>query len=332
MQRARPIAIITALLILGVSGAQSSNSVLRANARVDQTQARASIGILLLAHGGQPEWNGHVEAIATAAGATGPVEVAFGMASRPAIQGAVDRLEARKVTEIVAVPLFISSHSSVVTSTAYLLGLRSDMPADLKIFAKMNHGHGGGHGAATPAADAHAGHAAAPAETVDGTVPVKHTVPIRMGSALDAHPIVADILTDRAAELSQNPANEVVILVAHGPVKAEEDAKWVENMQRLAARMTKVRAFARIETLTVRDDAPAEIKAQATAHLRATVEKATAEGKRALIVPLLLSYGGIEKGIRRRLEGLDYAMSSQALLPDARLATWVQEQAARASN
>ena len=49
------------------------------------------------------------------------------------------------MTEIVAVPLFVSSHSSVITSTEYLLGLRAEAPADLAIFAKMTHA---GHGAA----------------------------------------------------------------------------------------------------------------------------------------------------------------------------------------
>ena len=91
-------------------------------------------------------------------GSTAP-EVAFGMASRAAIQAAVDRLTARGVTAIVAVPLFVSSHSSVITSTEYLLGLRPDAPADLKIFAKMDHASHGApvsprdHAAHAPAAD-----------------------------------------------------------------------------------------------------------------------------------------------------------------------------------
>ena len=58
-----------------------------------------------------------------------PTEVAFGMASRPAIQTAVDRLVERGASSIVAVPLFVSSHSSVITSTEYLLGLRSEAPS-----------------------------------------------------------------------------------------------------------------------------------------------------------------------------------------------------------
>ena len=44
-------------------------------------------------------------------------------------------------------------------------------------------------------------------------------------------------------------------------------------------------------------------------------------------MPLLLSYGGIEVGIRRRLEGLPYRMAGQALLPDQRLSEWVLMQA-----
>ncbi len=47
-----------------------------------------------------------------------------------------------------------------------------------------------------------------------------------------------------------------------------------------------------------------------------------------LIVPALLSFGGIEQGVTKRLEGLDYVMAPQAIMPDDRLVTWVKEQAA----
>jgi hypothetical protein len=42
-----------------------------------------------------------------------------------------------------------------------------------------------------------------------------------------------------------------------------------------------------------------------------------------LIVPLLLSFGGIERGIAARLAGLPYAMADAGLMPDDRLVTWV---------
>jgi sirohydrochlorin ferrochelatase len=54
--------------------------------------------------------------------------------------------------------------------------------------------------------------------------------------------------------------------------------------------------FAQVEAMTVRDDAPAEVRAAEAAELRAAVTRLSGGGKRILIVPLLLSYGGIEAG------------------------------------
>lgn len=42
-----------------------------------------------------------------------------------------------------------------------------------------------------------------------------------------------------------------------------------------------------------------------------------------LIVSLLLSYGGIENGLCKRLDGLTYRMPSQGLLPGLRVVNWV---------
>jgi sirohydrochlorin ferrochelatase len=274
----------------------------------------SKIGILLLAHGGKQTWNDEVNKLAASVNKTTATEVAFGMATKRNIQGGIDRLVARGVTEIVAVPLFISSHSSVITSTQYLLGLRKEAPPELAIFAKMDHGHGGHQHAA----------AGQPGEAgFDPTTPVKSPVPIRMTVALDRHPIVADILLTRARSISRSPKDEVVIIVAHGPVTDQDNAKWIADMGALVERIRKASSFKRVEYMTVRDDAPEPIRSRATAELRKMVEQAISEGKQVLIVPLLLSYGGIEEGIKKRLEGLNYTMPQHALLPDERLASWV---------
>ncbi len=78
--------------------------------------------------------------------------------------------------------------------------------------------------------------------------------------------------------------------------------------------------------MTVRDDADAKVREAATADLRSRVERQTAAGRKVLIVPHLLSFGGIENGLRKRLEGLDYEMAGQGLMPDARIAQWVLAQ------
>lgn len=293
----------------------------------------ASTGILLLAHGGRAEWNGRVEELARAVDADQPTEVAFGMATRANIQAAIDRLVARKVTSIVAVPLFVSSYSSVVTSTEYLLGLRKDMPKDLALFARMSHGPGG-HGASAPAApaasaaakgaaDPHAGHTM-PADHADGTKPVVSPVPIRMTSALNSHPYVSAIAIDRARAISTAPVSEAVILVAHGPVPDDDNARWLHELGIIAGEVQKSAPYAAVDYLTVRDDAPKPIRDAAAAELRGVVERHTKSGHKVLIVPILLSFGGIEQGLRVRLEGLPYTMADRGLMPDPRIEQWVR--------
>ena len=281
-----------------------------ASAATAAAQAPARTGILLLAHGGAETWNSNVLAIARDVEGAHPVEVAFGMATRANIQGAIDRLTAKGATEIVAVPLFVSSHSSVVRSTEYLLGLRADAPADLARFAKMSHGPAGGD---------HASHGAAPAE--DGTRPVETRLPVRMTSALNNHALLAAIIADRARSISTAPAKEHVILVAHGPVQDADNALWLADMRGLAS---QVQGYAGVDLLSLRDDAQAPVRDAATAQLREMVTRARAKGHDVLIVPVLLSYGGVERGLKTRLEGLDYRLPSQGIAPDARLVEWVR--------
>ena len=275
--------------------------------------AQTNTGVLVLAHGGQPQWNERVLDVVRRVDERHPAEIAFGMATRANIQAAVDKLTARGATEIIAVPLFVSSHSSVITSTEYLLGLRSEAPADLAKFAKMSHGSG------AAAAEPHAAHAA----HVDPASPVTTTAKIRMTAAFNRHPLIGAIAADRAKSISAAPASEAVIIVAHGPVPDDENRKWLDDMAVLAEHVRKAAPFAAVDYMTVRDDAGPAIREAATKELRQKVEAQRAAGRRVLIVPHLMSFGGIEKGLLKRLEGLEYTITTQALMPDDRIVDWV---------
>jgi sirohydrochlorin ferrochelatase len=276
-------------------------------------QEPAKPGVLLLAHGGQPQWNERVQDVARRVNQQLPAEVAFGMATRANIKTAIDQLVARGVTDIVAVPLFISSHSSVITSTEFLLGLRHEAPADLAKFAKMSHGS---HGAGEQVAHA-------PAE--DPASPIKSPVPIRMTAAFNRHALIGTILADRARAISAAPASEAVILVAHGPVPEDDNRRWLEDMSVLAGHVRAAAPFASVDYMTVRDDAGPPIREAATKELRDKVQAQRDAGRRVLIVPHLMSFGGIEKGLLKRLEGLDYTMTTQGLMPDDRVVEWVRQ-------
>jgi sirohydrochlorin cobaltochelatase len=257
-------------------------------------QPAAKTGVLLLAHGGQPQWNERVQDVSRRVNQHMPAEVAFGMATRANLKTAIDQLVARGVTNIVAVPLFISSHSSVITSTEFL---------------HASHSAVGEHAAHEPAAD--------PAS------PIVSIVPVRMTPAFNRHALIGAILADRARSISTAPAAEAVIVVAHGPVPEDDNQRWLEDMRVLADHVRKAAPFASVDYLTVRDDAGPAIRDAATKELREKVETQRAAGRRVLIVPHLMSFGGIEKGLLERLKGLDYTMTTQALMPDDRIVEWV---------
>lgn len=273
-------------------------------------------GVLILAHGHERDWNGQIEALASSL--PFPVEVALGMAHRNAIAEGVRRLEQRGVRRIVAVPLYVSSYSSIIRASAYLLGVSADPPPELPLFNTMTHG----------LQDPHVGHP--PGDAAPDLSPIRSAVPVLMTSALDDHPLVAEILLDRARSISVTPRRETVFLVAHGPESEADDRLWRKAMTRLADRVRAGGDFGAVEAVTVMDNAPESVRSEAAARLRAGVERASRGGS-ALVVPVLLSRGGIEEGLRHRLEGLSYRMSERFLLPDPRITDWVKQQVASAT-
>jgi sirohydrochlorin ferrochelatase len=309
--------LVAVTVVMAVGLLASAQSAFSQSAASGVGNAPATTGILLLAHGGSKEWNASVEAVAAEAGKSQPTEVALGMADRTTMQAGIEKLTARGVTQIVAVPLFVSSHSSVIESTRFLLGLRADAPVELKDYAEMDMGHEHAGRGDTPAAGAVA------QDMQDKTKPVVHTVPIKMAPALDRHQILANILADRASAISKNPAKEEVVLVAHGPNEDAENALWLADLGAVAKLVAAKAPYARVEAATVRDDAEPAVRDAATANLRNIASNAYNANLRVLIVPVLLSYGGIENGIRKRLDGLDHVMSPAGILPDPRIVTWI---------
>ncbi|MCM2304669.1 MAG: hypothetical protein NDJ72_08195 [Elusimicrobia bacterium] len=287
----------------------------------------APYGILLLAHGGDSSWNAEVARLRRRVDAKVPTESALGMADPAALQSAVLRLEKRGVTRIVAVPLFVQSRSEVLDQTRYALGL-SDKPSEalrdgLERMAKA-------HAAAAKARGAHGAHAAhgSPAHGHSmefSTARVKSRGPIALADALDDHALVGRILVERAKALSRDAAKETVVLVAHGPVDEAAVDAWRASLASLCRSFAGFRGCAHA---LLRDDAAPEIRAAAVADLRALVSRAKAEDGRAVVIPVLIARGGIEKKIVKDLDGLDYAWDGRTLMPHDGFDAWVLERAA----
>lgn len=276
--------------------------------------AAASYGILLLAHGGDASWNGEIEKLRGRVDAKVPTETALGMADVASLQAAVDRLEKRGVSRVVAVPLFVQSRSEVLDQTRYALGLSDKPSASLKAayerMAAMHAGHG-----------AHHGHS-----MEFSTKQVAARAPLAMSLALDDHKLVARILAERAKSLSKKPADESLVLVAHGPVDDAAMPAWRGTTASLCAAIKG--RFKSCSFGLLRDDAAPEIRAAAVAEIREKVS--AAEGK-AIVLPVLIARGGIEKKIERDLKGLEYAWDGKTLMPHSGFDAWVLERAAAAA-
>jgi sirohydrochlorin cobaltochelatase len=258
-------------------------------------------GVLLLAHGSHrshgaahghhqaDEWNGNVEELVRHLDRRRPTEVAFGMADPSSIQAAVERLEARGVTRITAVPLFVSSHSPIIGNFRYVLGLQDSLASTTRI------------------------------KHLDR---IRSRADIAFVGAMDAHPLVGEILLERALGVGTDPAGTSVILIAHGPNDEGENRLWLRDMEVHAATLRERGGFRHVGVLTHRNDAPPEVKAEARATFREQVERASEMGV-ALVIPLLLSSGGIERQVEADLAGLPYVFT-RPLMPHPNIELWVE--------
>jgi sirohydrochlorin ferrochelatase len=237
-------------------------------------------------------WNDNVERLARRLDEKHPTEVAFGMADPASIQAAIDRLERRGVTEIAAIPLFVSSHSPIIGNFRYILGLQEHLAKTTSL--------------------RHLDRVTSGARFV-------------FGGGMDAHPLISEILLDRAQESSSGgePAKASLILVAHGPNTEEENRLWLQDMEAHATYLRERGGFRSVSVLTHRNDAPPEIKAAAKAAFRRTVEEATRDGYEVVVVPLLLSSGGVEKEVEADLAGLLYRFG-KPLMPHPNIERWVE--------
>jgi sirohydrochlorin cobaltochelatase len=309
--------------------------------------AQEKVGVLVLAHGGSESWNNLVIEATRSTSQKYPVEIAFGMALPRTIQEGINNLESKGVNKIVVVPLFVSSHSFIIRQTEYLLGKR-DVLADPPMVmdhsagahnsaahssghsSSSDHGSGSSHNSSSDSHGAHQtqSHDAQHADAEPSLKQLSFKSRIIMTSALDDHPLVADILFDRIKELSAKPSNETVIIVGHGPNPEQDNKNWVKNMESLAAQIAEKQketgASSRIIlSVTVRDDADKDIYDQAKEHLRGLVRQAGKQGD-VIVVPLLLSKGGVEQGIVKRLDGLTYKWNGKTLLPDPKIEKFIE--------
>ena len=261
--------------------------------------ARGGTAAIVVAHGAEAQWNERVREIAGQAATGGLVEVAFLMgpeAEARRFQDVVAELVEGGASEIVVVPLLVSSHSGHYDQLRWLAG----------------------------EIDSLGGYMAHHLEMAGITRPDDPSR-IRLAAALDDAPELADVLADRALGLAESPADQALFLIGHGPNSAEDYARWMANLRPVAERVASATGFRDVKLGLVRDDAPPEVRAEAVRSIRETIAlQRELTGRPVVVVPVLVSEGRVSREkIPADLEGLDIVYTGEPILPHAALARWI---------
>ncbi|MCQ4574289.1 MAG: hypothetical protein NOU37_03435 [Candidatus Brocadiales bacterium] len=250
------------------------------------------LGILILARGvdppGEPvsEWDQHVIDAVEPIKQQYDVELVLGLEPEK-LQDAINKLQVRHNDKILIIPLYISTHSPVVRKLEYYLGI-----------------------------------APVPPERQAEIKPLDIKADIHMAHATEHDPLIAEVVYDRTMEISLNPSNETIILVAHGPTTKEAETLWLKSMYALASYIRERGDFKDATVGTIMFGASPEVMKQANENLRKLVEDKSRHSD-VLVVPCLMAPGGIEDMVADVMKGLNFRYG-RPYLPHVNLTKWLK--------
>lgn len=262
----------------------------------------AETGVLFLAHGSMKgcgyenptKWEKYVLDAVGSIKTKDYVEVAFGMWNTKCFDMGIKRLSqkmkkrGKKLDHLRVIPLFISSYSVVIEMQKYIFKKRKIKVLPIPMAQKTS---------------------------FKGQITYE--------KAIDYDPHISMILANRAHSLLHEAHEQgfdrsqmTYVLVMHGPVSPMANKKWLAMGKRYLEDIQYLFPISRGYVISLQDDAPGPVRDRATKKLQKLVNESHQRGGTALILPLLISKGGIEEGIIKRLKGLEYTWRGETLLPD----------------
>ncbi|MDQ0195751.1 sirohydrochlorin chelatase [Paenibacillus wynnii] len=169
-------------------------------------------GILIISHGSRDTaWVMIVEEAVSGLSLREEIPVAISfleLVEGRLIQDGIDELEHAGVTDIMVIPLFMSSGSTHVDEIEYALGAKPEpeRETDLELF----------------------------------TVQAR----IHYGYPVDDDPDIAIMVWDKLRDVSKDPAKETILLIGHGSVHDGFRQRWQEGITSLAKRVREVSGVA----------------------------------------------------------------------------------------
>lgn len=177
-------------------------------------------GVLVLAHGSSNAyWVQCIEDMVASIETDLPITAGYlEQVEGKSIADGVRELEAKGITRIITIPLFICSGSTHLDEIQYALGVKaySRIETDLALIH--------------PSAE------------------------IIWCSAMDAHPYTLSILTERIQACSSSPSEETLLLIAHGSNQSGFQEEWEKMLEQMSTHITSKFTFRAVTYATLLPD------------------------------------------------------------------------------
>ncbi len=140
----------------------------------------------------------------------------------------------------------------------------------------------------------------------------------------DDSPLITDILWDHARAASRKPANELLIIVAHGPEDVKDNGPDLKLLQPHVDRLKAKRAFSDVKIINLQDDAIKPIRESNVRTLRRWVQQADKQGRQVVVVALAAASFGVQQNIRNDLRGLKFTFADKGLSEHPLFLRWIE--------
>jgi sirohydrochlorin ferrochelatase len=134
------------------------------------------------------------------------------------IQDGIDSLQQQGVSDIIVVPLFVSSGSTHIDEISYALGV---IPAP---------------------------------NLATDLVPLRIEARIHFCTPIDDDADIAHIVYSKIQPLSLEPSREIVLLIGHGSVEKGFHLRWRKGLERLAANLKAIGGFGEVDVAMLLPD------------------------------------------------------------------------------
>ncbi len=250
----------------------------------------AEIGVVIMPHGSTQPYNDAIEKTIAPLTRLYQIEMAYGMGDPAIIQRAVSRLEQRGVKKIVFGRMYgLVGHMKAKTD--YILGLSDEY------LHELNHGR-------TPPPQ------------------IRSAAIFSTFGGYEEHAPIARVLHDRIMEISQNPSEETVILLAHGTRSDEDNQRWLSVINANIEKLRQDPHCAKLKDIkaaTVREDWP-ELREKAVKEVRELIQEGNKTGRVLVISNRLYGPGPYPK----MLAGLDFELNGKGFLSPV-IANWLDQ-------